>query len=266
MALLAFSAVAIGAAVAIERLAVAKERPRGKAALGEVLAWSVLAMLYSALILLLVAQPPAHASVTDEGAALIERWEIGSVERYDPRPIWPGHASGVTWGIGYDGGHQRATVIAHDWTGHADLVDMLETSGVTGPPARDLAARVRQAIYVTLGEARAVYRGPVMRRYVEQTRRAFGPAFDAQTDRVKDALVSLVFNRGPAMTGPNRSHMRHIRDVCLPARDDRCTASQIRVMAGIWRGSTIERGMRARREDEARHIEGGDERAVDSRD
>ena len=59
-----------------------------------------------------VERPQDH--VSPAAVAHIVRWEITSPAYYDKRlrwPIWPGGASGVTWCIGYDGGHQTGPVI-----------------------------------------------------------------------------------------------------------------------------------------------------------
>src|SRR5690606_9796785 len=61
---------------------------------------------------------PRSAACRRAAAALIIRWEITSPAWYDRRlrfPVWPGGASGVTWGVGYDGGHQTRAVIEDDW-------------------------------------------------------------------------------------------------------------------------------------------------------
>lgn len=190
----------------------------------------------------------------DEAVALIVDFEVGGqalyVRRYQ-RPIWPGAASGVTVGIGYDLGHQRAAAIRQDWHRHAERERMASMAGIVGEAAR--LARLGVAdIVVPWEHAMDVFRGASLVEYCRRARRAFGPAaFDAAPAQVQGALVSLVYNRGASMTGPARLEMRQIRDVCLPARDAGCVAGQIRAMVRLWRGSSIEAGMYRRRFAEA---------------
>src|SRR5262245_22544944 len=60
----------------------------------------------------------------DQGYALIIDCEVGGCEpsggreqyeKHYRHPIWPKFASGVTWGIGYDGGYSSRDVIHLDW-------------------------------------------------------------------------------------------------------------------------------------------------------
>ena len=79
-------------------------------------------------------------------AKLIVRWEVTSPSYYERRlvrPIWPKGASGVTWGIGYDGGHQRRSVIEDDWSDHEHVVRLADTAGITGPRAGEALPRFR---------------------------------------------------------------------------------------------------------------------------
>ena len=59
-----------------------------------------------------IAAPAALPLVSPAAAALIVRWEVSSPAHYTrrlDRPIWPQGASGITWGIGYDGEIGRAS-------------------------------------------------------------------------------------------------------------------------------------------------------------
>lgn len=54
------------------------------------------------------------------------------------------------------------------------------------------------------------------------------------------------------MAGDSRREMKTIRDVCLPASDSACVARELRSMCRLWRGTSIEAGLCARREAEAK--------------
>lgn len=205
--------------------------------------------------------PPATpgALVSPAAAALIVRWEVTSPSYYTrklDRPIWPGGASGITWGIGYDGGHNTRLDIAHDWQRH-DAVDRLaETAGITGAAARAALPAFRD-IATPFALASDVFVESSLPDYRAQSRRAFRPdAFDALPPDAAGALVSVVYNRGGSMTGDRNREKRVIRDFCLPGRDVTCIAEQIRSMCRLWRGTKLEAGLCNRREDEARLAEG----------
>lgn len=200
-------------------------------------------------------KPPAcETLLTPEGFDLIVRFEAGGralYERRYQRPIWPGRVSGVTIGIGYDLGHAARPTILADWQPHPQRDELPAASGITGPAARPVALAMRHVI-TPYPLAEHVFSCTSVIAYWRKTRRAFGgTAFDALPPHARDALVSLVYNRGTGMKGDARAEMRAIRDQCVPARDVRCIATQIRAMKRVWRGTDIEAGMAARRDAEA---------------
>lgn len=186
-------------------------------------------------------------------ASLIIRWEVTSQARYNRAlrfPVWPGGASGVTWGIGYDGGHQTRSVIADDWQAHAARDRLAQTAGLTGGPAKAALPAYRD-IETAYDYAAEVFEGRSLVEYERRTDRAFRSGFADLRPNACAALVSLVYNRGAAMTGDNRREMRNIRDQCVPAQDYACIAREIRSMSRLWRGTVNEKGLTARRESEA---------------
>jgi hypothetical protein len=204
-------------------------------------------------------RPTAPVHVHPAAVDLIIRWEVTSRQRYEralSRPIWPGGASGITWGVGYDAGHQTQHRIRADWSAHSQVERLASAAGLTGQRAADALPQYRD-IVVPWDMAVEVFRDRSLPAYYHLAARAFGPAFEAAPAGVQGALVSLVYNRGPSMTGPSRREMREIRDVCLPARDTACVAARIAAMCRLWRGTEHERGLCGRREDEARLAMGG---------
>ena len=201
-------------------------------------------------------RPPATgaAVIPQRAVDLIVAFEVGSPEVYHAKyrqPIWPGAASGVTVGIGYDLGHTAPRVIALDWHASPHAVRLASAAGTTGPLARELARRMAD-IAIEYGYAREVFDQTSVIEHYRVARRIFGgDAFDALPPNAQGALVSMVFNRGGAMAGERRAEMRAIRDTCVPAGDVHCIATQLRAMVRVWRGSDIEAGMRRRRHAEA---------------
>lgn len=199
-------------------------------------------------------QDDREAACRQAAASLIIRWEVSSEARYNRAlrfPIWPGGASGVTWGIGYDGGHQTASVIEDDWLAHTGRGRLAQTAGVTGKRAKTALPAYRD-IPTAYDYASQVFENRSLIEYERRTRRAFGgDEFDALRPKACAALVSLVYNRGAAMSGDSRREMRVLRDECVPREDYQCIAEQLRSMVRLWRGTVNENGLSARREAEA---------------
>jgi hypothetical protein len=203
-------------------------------------------------------RPAAPVHVHPAAVDLIIRWEVTSRQRYEralSRPIWPGGASGITWGIGYDAGHQTQHRIRADWSPHPHVERLASAAGLTGQRAAEALPQYRD-IVVSWQMAVEVFQARSMPAYRHLASRAFGEAFEVAPPTVQGALVSLVYNRGPSMTGGSRREMREIRDVCLPARDAKCVADRIAAMCRLWRGTEHERGLCSRRDDEARLARG----------
>ena len=203
--------------------------------------------------------PPAVPTLPKAATTLIVRWEVTSPAYYSKRlerPVWPGGASGVTWGIGYDGGHQSAEAIRADWSMHPAVERLSATSGVRGAAAAALVRQLRD-VRTPLDMAEHVFTHASLPKYHAAARRALGPGFDTLPDASQGALDSLGYNRGWLMSGPNRREMREIRDTCIPANDSDCIAAHLRAMKRLWPTSKAPHpGLRNRREDEARTAEG----------
>jgi len=172
---------------------------------------------------------------------LLVRWEVSSHAQYVRRwqwPIWPGGASGITWGIGYDGGHQHAQTILREWSTHTHRERLATTAGIVGEPARAILPRYRDII-TDWAHAIAVLEAHSIPRYRAAARRAYGRYFDRAPAHVQCALISEVYNRGEAMAGARRAERRHIRDVCLPAGDAECVAQQLAASCRVWANDPI---------------------------
>ena len=202
----------------------------------------------------LLPPPPARdAACRRAAAALTLRWEVTSPAFYRKRlelPIWPGGASGVTWGIGYDGGHATGAVILDDWSRHEHRMLLSESAGITGSRAKAALPKFRSAP-TPYPYAAEVFETRSLVEYERRTERAFRNGFTELRPNACGALISLVYNRGAAMTGDSRREMRNIRDNCVPKQDYACIAAEIRSMKRLWRGTVNENGLSARREAEA---------------
>lgn len=197
--------------------------------------------------------PEPRKKVHPEALDLIVGFEISSPAYYRARlqgVICPGAASGPTWGIGYDGGHQSADRIRADWHMHPAVGRLATTAGQAGP-GRCRAARDRlRDVRVPLADATRVFDNVMVPTWLGATRRAY-PGIDELAARPEGALVSNTFNRGASMAGSRAIEKRHIRDVCVPRGDVDCIAAQLRASCRIWRGTDVGNGLCRRREAEA---------------
>ena len=199
--------------------------------------------------------PPTPASNVElETAKLISGFEITSEAVYVKKyrgVICPGGASGPTIGIGYDLGTQTAATIRADWREHPDVDRLATASGQVGPGACAAWRNAHRDIRVELPMAQQVFASRVLPDYTRQAQRALRKGWDGNTQHAQGAMKSLGYNRGWSMSGDRNREKREIRDNCFPAGDARCTAAQLRAMPRIWVGTPIERGMTARRNEEA---------------
>jgi hypothetical protein len=201
--------------------------------------------------------PPVEPLVAAPAVSMIIRWEVGSEAQYTRRyqaPVWPKGQSGVTWCIGYDGGHQTKVVISDDWQAHPAVERLASTAGIVGERAKAVLPAYRD-ILTPFGYCRQVFEDKTLIEYERRTRRTFGPGYLLLRPLARGGLVDLVYNRGGATTGDSRREFRVIRDVCIPKQDYACIAAQLRSMKRLWKGTKIESGMYARREAEAILVE-----------
>lgn len=200
----------------------------------------------------LEALPEPCPDIATTAVAFIAREEVSSRAQYDAViafPCYPGAASGITIGIGYDLRFESGR-FADDWGDqldgqtHAALVPWLGRTG----NADAVAALARCKI--GWPAAWFVFTRRSLPAYVAQARAAF-PRFDALSPLSRGALVSLAYNRGTAMqdNSPDdrRREMRQIRDALAAGRADQVPAALL-AMRRLW--PTV-RGLRDRRVREA---------------
>jgi len=232
--------------------------------------WGFLAKLFKRTAAIATQKPDAKPSgivLSDDDAQWIVELETGGPEYYAMklgRPSWPGEASGVTIGVGYDCGYNSPAEIRRDWGKHIsrDALESLgSTSGIRGTAAYSRAWDL-QWIKIPLDTAIKVFQNRTLPRFVSMTSQAY-PGAELLPPGTRAALVSLVFNRGTGMSGARRAEMRSIQmlvcDYAKPGATDaqrweiiKKIASQFRRMKRIWPHS---QGLQNRREKEARRVE-----------
>lgn len=189
---------------------------------------------------------------------LILDYEVGGGEEYYrarlARPTWPGGASGVTIGIGYDLGYTGALRFAADWAAlqRGVMSRLSRVIGLRGQAAKSVLPPLRD-IVIPWEVALDVFRISSIGYWEGMTRHAF-PGIERLPEDAYGALVGLTFNRGTSMAGERRREMREIRNALRTENPLPRIAQALRDMKRLWRGKGLD-GLIARREAEAKLVE-----------
>lgn len=187
---------------------------------------------------------------------LIVSHEVTSKAVYEKRyqrPEWPGGASGITIGIGYDLGYNSAETIADDWNDYLtpDVIHAMQRyAGETGSRAHAVLAAARRDISVPWDAAMAVFMKISLPKFEAATLRAI-PAADKLPAGCFGVLASLTYNRGASYTkaGDRYAEMRNIRAL-ITAGHYTAVEAEIRGMKRLWRNPPVA-GLLRRRDEEA---------------
>lgn len=197
-------------------------------------------------------------SISAESRDLIVEFETGGRAYYErclKRPEWPGGASGVTIGIGYDCGYNSRAQILADWSALPESYReaLANTAGVTGIRAKARAAALRWII-IPWPVAQDVFVAGTMPRFGRMTASAYQGVMGTH-GHVQGVMLSIVFNRGSDKRGDRRRELAAIdRDLMADPKRLRDIPAQIRLMKRLWVGRGLD-GLLLRREAEARLVE-----------
>ena len=171
---------------------------------------------------------------------LIVQEETGGRAYYEQRqvhPDWPGGASGVTVGIGYDCGYCTANQLTSDWTGiipDSMIIQLRSVAGIKGSPAHSSAQLLHAGVMVPWASALKVFQNIDVPRWTNTVLKAL-PNADKLTGDCLGALVSLAFNRGASFTLPGDRYreMRTIKAL-MEAQNFAAIPAEFRSMKRIW--------------------------------
>jgi GH24 family phage-related lysozyme (muramidase) len=189
------------------------------------------------------------------GLNALVQFEISSdayYNRFLKHPAWPGGASGVTIGIGYDLGYCSEAQLRRDWRGHvgdAELAALETTCRLKGSAAGASVSRQSiRAVTVELAHARQVFYQSSLPAYAAKCMAAY-PGIDKLPPDAQTAILSLVYNRGTAKSGSTRSEMQAIGPL-IEDGELQGIAGQIIGMKRLWEGKGLD-GLLTRRDQEA---------------
>lgn len=199
------------------------------------------------------ALPNYVLTISKKGFRALVRHEISSPEYYQQRlqrPIWPGGSSGITIGIGYDLGYNTSAQIRKDWKQYVsdnELNLLLSVAGKKASAAKQALSRLGP-VRIPFHSASEVFTTAILPRHAALTVKAY-PGVEKLLPDAQAALVSLVYNRGTAMSGSRRKEMKAIQPL-IKSADYAGIAEQIRAMKRLWEGAGLD-GLLKRRDAEA---------------
>jgi GH24 family phage-related lysozyme (muramidase) len=205
----------------------------------------------------------SHRKISQRAINMITRLEVSSPQRYTERytrPIWPEGESGVTIGIGYDLRFANRTFLQRDWgnlLSSNDIALLERALALRGTKARDALSAVHDVV-IPWEKARQQFIDFI--QYPTAQAEDIFPNSDKLSDDSFGALVSLVYNRGPAIprNSEKRREMFEIHELMQTGTDSafRAIPTKIRGMKRLWT-THKSRGLPIRRELEAQLFELG---------
>jgi len=203
---------------------------------------------------------PSRLTCSESALSWIVTFEISSESYYTrrlKRPYWPGGASGITIGIGYDLGYTSPAQCRRDWRGLLDGQALAALESVCRLKGDDAAAAVGgdglRAVSVPIHAARRAFYTASLPYHAKRCREAYPGVADLPAD-AQTALLSLVFNRGTRKSGSRRREMKALEPL-VRSGDLDGMAEQFIAMKRLWANTNLT-GLLARRDTEAELLRG----------
>ncbi len=195
-------------------------------------------------------------TLSKKGFEQLINHEISSPGYYNlrlQRPVWPGGGSGVTIGIGYDLGYNRASQIKRDWSPYLsdkELQLLISVAGKKGKNAKNKLKSVK-SIRIPYEVAATVFSESTLPHYAKAAQKTY-KGIEKLLPDAQAAIVSLVYNRGTRLSGSKRKEMKAIQALIKKQKYDEI-AEQILLMKRLWQGTGLN-GLLKRRDDEAKLV------------
>jgi hypothetical protein len=198
---------------------------------------------------------------TSLGTMVISKESLDSIlkwEKYESKPYVPSKGkdgkSGVTLGYGYDLGHQSLEQIKKDLNFYytsSQIQRLLKAQGKRGLAAQALVNSLSDII---INKDKAYQMVMIVKkRYAEDTLKVY-PDILKYHPHCQGAILSLVYNRYIGLKGDRRKEMKEIQDDLK--KNGKKVPLFLRSMKRLWT-TKANRGLQARREDEAKIFEKG---------
>lgn len=208
-------------------------------------------------------QPEPFERLDTDGIAFIAREETGGLafyERFTRWPHYPGHASGITIGVGYDLRFHSLDAFQNDWGEllSQEVLDELSNDiGHKGNRQRTNELKELE-INIPFTAAWQVFSSHTIPNFFAQTESIYHSITELPKP-LRSVLVSLVYNRGTSLSGSRRREMRNIQQILREAENPGLSTSErkatlnrvedeILSMQRLWSTSS---GLNKRRQAEA---------------
>lgn len=195
-------------------------------------------------------------TLSTEGFNALITHEISSRAYYNKRlqkPVWPGGASGVTIGVGYDLGYNRDYQIRRDWQPYVNDKQLKQLESVSGIKGNDAKRALKKVggIRISYEAAAEVFSKSTLPRYAKSALKTY-EGLDKLFPDAQAAILSLVYNRGTRLSGSRRREMKAIQPL-VAKQDYQGITEQLLAMKGLWQDTNL-LGLLKRREDEAKLV------------
>ena len=177
-------------------------------------------------------QPEPYRPLHRDGIAFIAREETGGLAYYHAVTRWPhfpGHASGITIGVGYDLRFNSEEDFRETWGDCLPAAHIDELAKDIGKPgSKSRAKELKQSgLEVPFKSAWPVFIGLTLPRYYANTESIY-PSLKKLPEYCRSVLVSIVFNRGHNLSGSRRKEMRDIQKILELAEDESLSKEEVR--------------------------------------
>lgn len=207
-------------------------------------------------------QPPSNRHISAAATNLIVLFEVTGEKVYDKkyqRAVWPGGASGVTIGVGYDLGYVTRKWLKEDWASvlnDQELKLMQQACGLRGDAAAKSLMKFK-SVEIPWSKAHPQFTRWILPRWVAETTASL-PNCDKLSNDSLGALVSLTYNRGSSFrkAGTRYTEMRAIRQHMVNGTLAEIPAA-LRSMKRLWKNDKSMAGLVVRRDLEAALFERG---------
>ncbi|WP_207462492.1 hypothetical protein [Azospirillum sp. SYSU D00513] len=200
------------------------------------------------LIAWLRQQPDPSPVLPTEGVVFIAQQEVSSrayYDKFEASPCWPGGASGITIGVGYDLHFQADFETC--WAPQLDAATAAALRPWIGKQGSQEGADTLKPYKIPFFAAWKAFTATTLPAEVKATEGAYGD-ITTLPPLCRAALVSLVYNRGPSLgPDPSRTEMHTILTLIQAGKLDEVPA-QFLSMQRLWPATS---GLHQRRAAEA---------------
>ncbi len=181
-------------------------------------------------------------------------------ERMYQRPQWPGYASGVTIGFGYDLGYTSKEQIQKDWAGilgPKEMTALLRVQGVTGDSAKYLASQIKNEVFISWDTAKIVFERATLPNWSRTTAEAYVLGRGELPPDCNGALIGNTFNRGAKLSPEGKTREKWLIAEAIRKRNWSAVPALFREQRKYWPGTSGPNGLQTRRSEEAELWENG---------